>query len=312
MHATSRAGSRAWSSSGGSETDGSATGERTRASGHPSPPPRPRARERAKWAHTSKRVRTVFAPSPNPQCSRAMPAGCRLPKPTVGVPTAEHRTPRPCGGGSSVCPPHPLGNGSGHRVFGHARFGPFRRVSGRGAAFLDHVAELDPSPAASFATRPSSWHRWQTWRWRWTTWSVARGATARGAVRRWAMATAQAKRRPGRGPGPPLTSRQLAWLRHRDRVERAIDSYLATDPPRAMREVIRALEQAMAAGDRASELLPAPGDGAGHLARRERRARGFSPRRWRSSRTRTSRPGPAGSHAGPSRGDRPRLGHARV
>jgi len=129
-----------------------------------------------------------------------------------------------------------------------------------------------------------------------------------------ATVTTQAKRRPrrDRGPVPPLTGRQLAWLRHRERVERAIDSYLATDPPRAMREVIRALEQAMAAGDRASELLPAPGDGAGHLARRERRARGFSPRRWRSSRTRTSRPGPAGSHAGPSRGDRPRLGHARV
>jgi hypothetical protein len=69
---------------------------------------------------------------------------------------------------------------------------------------------------------------------------------------------------------PPLTGRQLAWLRHRARVERAIDSYLATDPPRVMRDVIQALEQALAAGDRASELLPAPGDGTGHLARRER------------------------------------------
>jgi hypothetical protein len=84
------------------------------------------------------------------------------------------------------------------------------------------------------------------------------------------MATAQAKHRPDRGPVPPLTGQQLAWLRHRERVERAIDSYLATDPPRAMREIIRALEQAMAAGDRACELLPAPGDGAGHLASRER------------------------------------------
>jgi hypothetical protein len=87
-----------------------------------------------------------------------------------------------------------------------------------------------------------------------------------------ATVTAQAKRtrRPDPGPVPPLTSQQLAWLRHRERMERAIDSYLATDPPRAMREAIQALERAMAAGDRASELLLVPGHGTGHVARRER------------------------------------------